>query len=231
MEIKAQNQGSSESKGEIVVGVLALQGAFIEHVEIFENLGIKVQQVRLPQDLEGLTGLVIPGGESTAIGLIADRWGLTEPLQSWVKEGRPTWGTCAGMIMLSKTVTGKMKEGQMVLGGLDTVVHRNFFGSQLGSFVADVKVQNISGEVFKEKSSCQAVFIRAPIIKEHGESVKVLATIKDPTLGSVEADATAATAESIVAVQQGNLLATSFHPEMTSDTRWHEYFVHMIKQL
>eukprot|EP00511_Aplanochytrium_stocchinoi_P005517 CAMPEP_0204824238 /NCGR_PEP_ID=MMETSP1346-20131115/2265_1 /ASSEMBLY_ACC=CAM_ASM_000771 /TAXON_ID=215587 /ORGANISM="Aplanochytrium stocchinoi, Strain GSBS06" /LENGTH=249 /DNA_ID=CAMNT_0051951273 /DNA_START=250 /DNA_END=999 /DNA_ORIENTATION=- len=212
------------------IGVLALQGAFIEHVEILQKLGIVATEVRLPEDLLEIDGLIIPGGESTAIGLIADRWGLTEPLKDWVRSGRPTWGTCAGMIMLSKTVTGKMKRGQMVLGGLDTVVHRNYFGSQLGSFVSRVKVRNISvaPELFQTNSVSEAVFIRAPIITEHGDNVKVIATIENPTIGSKEAHESASTAEPIVAVQQGNILATAFHPEMTSDTRWHELFIAIV---
>lgn len=208
-----------------VIGVLALQGAFIEHVHILERLkGVRAVQVRLPEDLKHIHGLVIPGGESTAISSLAERWGMTKPLQTWVNSGKPTWGTCAGMILLSKSVTGKKKEGQVVLGGLDTTVHRNYFGSQKGSFVGELQLSKVHGD----STSCKGVFIRAPVIVQHGSEVEVLATVKNPTTGSVEA-ASAENESVVVAVKQRNIMATAFHPELTNDTRWHETFVDMVE--
>jgi len=192
------------------IGVLALQGAFREHVNMLERAGARAVEVRKPEQLEGLDGLVIPGGESTAMGLIAERWGLVEPLRAWVHSGKPTWGTCAGMIMVAERAFGQKEGGQTLLGGLDVTVNRNHFGRQLQSFETDLAVPALGDE------PVHAVFIRAPGITAVGEGVEVLARF-----GADGDDAI------IVAVRQGPILATAFHPELTDDLRWHRLFVEM----
>ncbi len=195
------------------IGVLALQGAFREHVNMLERVGARAVEVRKPEQLDGLDGLVIPGGESTAMGLIAQRWGLVEPLRAWVGAGRPTWGTCAGMIMLAMRASGQKAGGQPLLGGLDVTVNRNHFGRQLQSFETDLAVPILGDE------PVHAVFIRAPGIVDVGEDVDILARFD-------EADAQPV----IVAVRQGPILATAFHPELTDDLRWHQLFVEMVQE-
>ncbi len=185
------------------VGVMALQGAFIEHEKVLECLGVEVVEVRLPQQLETLDGLVIPGGESTTIGKVAQQWGLLEPLRAFGQSGRPLWGTCAGMIFMAKHVVDG-KSDQPLLELMDVTVRRNAFGRQVDSFEADLDVPELGKEPF------HAVFIRAPLIERVGEGVQVLGKLKDGA---------------IVAVQQGNLLATAFHPELTDDDRFHRYFL------
>jgi len=185
------------------IGVLALQGAFIEHEKILKRIGVEVIEVRLPQQLEALDGLVIPGGESTTIGKVARQWGLLEPLRAFGQSGRPLWGTCAGMIFMAKHVVDG-KSDQPLLGLMDVTVHRNAFGRQVDSFEADLEIAALGTEPF------HAVFIRAPLIERVGEGVEVLAKLEG---------------ETIVAVRQGNLLATAFHPELTEDDRFHRYFL------
>jgi 5'-phosphate synthase pdxT subunit len=185
------------------IGVLALQGAFIEHEKTLRRLDVETVEVRLPEDLEGLDGLVIPGGESTTIGKIARRWGLLEPLHAFAQSGRPLWGTCAGMIFIAKEMVDG-KPDQPLLGLMDVTVRRNAFGRQVDSFEADLDVPALGKEPF------HAIFIRAPLIERVGEGVEVLAQLEDG---------------SIVAVRQGNLLATAFHPELTEDDRFHRYFL------
>ena len=187
------------------IGVLALQGAFIEHEKTLRRLGVETVEVRLPEDLEGLDGLIIPGGESTTIGKVARRWGLLEPLRAFAQSGRPLWGTCAGMICIAREVVDG-KPDQPMLGLVDMIVRRNAFGRQVDSFEADLDVAALGKEPF------HAVFIRAPLIERVGESVEVLARLEDG---------------SIVAVQQGTLLATAFHPELTEDDRFHRYFLRL----
>ena len=194
------------------IGVLALQGAFREHAAMLAQVGAKVIEVRKPKQLEGLDGLVIPGGESTAMGLIAERWGLVEPLRAWVHSGHPTWGTCAGMIMLAERASGQKEGGQTLLGGLDVTVNRNHFGRQLQSFETQLNVPILGDE------PVHAVFIRAPGIVSVGDGVEILARF-----GESEADRV------IVAVRQGPILATAFHPELTDDLRWHQIFVEMCR--
>jgi pyridoxal 5'-phosphate synthase pdxT subunit len=179
------------------VGVLALQGDVREHVEAVTSIGAEPVLVRLPEDLEGIDALVIPGGESTTIGLLADRFGLVEPLRALVAGGLPTLGTCAGMIFLASGTTED--RDQVQLGVLDVVVRRNAFGRQDASFEADIDVDGIDGPV-------RAVFIRAPWIEKLGGSVEVLAEVDGHP----------------VMVRQGTILATSFHPELTGDGRVHE---------
>ena len=189
------------------IGVLALQGDFKEHIEMLERLGVKAREVRQPHELQGLDGLIIPGGESTTIGKIATEFGLVEPLRAFVSSEKPIWGTCAGMIMLAKDVGMR----QPLLGVMDVKVKRNAFGRQVDSFETDLAVQGLDGNAAKPY---HAIFIRAPLIESVGPNVEVLAQLDDGT---------------IVAARQGQLLATSFHPELTRDTRFHEYFVKMME--
>jgi 5'-phosphate synthase pdxT subunit len=185
------------------IGVLALQGAFIEHEKILAHIGAEVVEVRLPQHLEELDGLIIPGGESTTIGKVARQWGLLEPLRAFAQSGHPLWGTCAGMIFIARDVVDG-KPDQPLLALMDVTVRRNAFGRQVDSFEADLEIAALGDEPF------HAVFIRAPFIERVGEGVEVLAKLEDGA---------------IVAVRQGNLLATAFHPELTEDDRFHRYFL------
>jgi 5'-phosphate synthase pdxT subunit len=189
------------------IGVLALQGAFIEHIKILQDLGVETVEVRLPADLVGLDGLIIPGGESTTIGKLAELYGLMEPLRDFAAR-KPVWGTCAGMIFMAKDI-GK---DQPLLGVMDVVVQRNAFGRQVDSFetLLDVDVlKNGSEQPFP------AVFIRAPRLVEAKGEAKVLATLADGTA---------------VAAQEGQWLATSFHPELTGDNRFHQYFLKLVAE-
>lgn len=184
------------------VGVLALQGDFREHAAALARLGAEPVLVRHPGDLAGLSALVLPGGESTTIGSLAERYGLLEPLRRAVEAGLPTLGTCAGMIFLSRgTTAGK---GQPQLGALDVVVGRNAFGRQAESFEADLEVQGIEGTV-------HGVFIRAPWVEQAGRGVEVLASVDGHP----------------VMVRQGKVLATAFHPELTGDLRVHRLLLAM----
>jgi 5'-phosphate synthase pdxT subunit len=187
------------------VGVLALQGAFIEHEKALRALGVETQQVRLPQHLDGLDGLIIPGGESTTIGKLATAYHLMEPLRQYAKD-KPTWGTCAGMIFLAKELGSNQ---QPILGLMDITVDRNAFGRQIDSFEADLDIPVIGEQPF------HAVFIRAPVATRAGEGVEVLSRLGDGR---------------IVAAQQGHLMATAFHPELTNDLRLHRYFLSMIQK-
>ncbi len=196
----------------VTIGILALQGAFVEHEAMVRRLGAQAVQVRKPEQLAGLDGLIIPGGESTTMGLVAERWGLVEPLRAWVRSGKPTWGTCAGMIMLADRATGQKEGGQTLLGGLDVTVNRNYFGRQNESFETWLTVPALG------EAPIRAVFIRAPAIVEAGDSVEVLATV--PGRGE----------DVIAAVRQGNILATAFHPELTDDLRWHALFLAMVEK-
>lgn len=185
------------------IGVLALQGAFIEHEKMLRRLGAEAVEVRLPAHLEGLDGLILPGGESTTIGRIGGQWGLLEPIQDFARSGRPLWGTCAGMILMAKEVVDGVP-GQPLLGLMDVSVRRNAFGRQVDSFETSLAVPVLGKEPFP------AVFIRAPVIERVGEGVEVLARLNDGR---------------VVAVRQGNLLVTAFHPELAEDDRFHRYFM------
>lgn len=193
------------------LGVLALQGAFLEHAAILRKLGASVSEVRKPVQLSDLHGLIMPGGESTAMGLVAERWGLVEPLRAWVRGGKPVWGTCAGMILLADRAVGQKQGGQPLIGGLDVLVNRNYFGRQNQSFEMLLSAPALGVEPFR------AVFIRAPAIVEAGPAAKVLA--EAPGHGE----------QVIVAVRQGPILATAFHPELTADTRWHRLFLEIVE--
>ena len=195
------------------IGVLALQGAFAEHIKMLRQLGVTAREVRKPDELDGLDGLIIPGGESTSMALIAERWGLVQPLKAWVGTGKPTWGTCAGMILLSDRATGQKQGGQALIGGLDVTVNRNYFGRQIDSFEADLTVPALGDP------PVHAVFIRAPAITGTGAGVEVLADLTDNAGQTVA-----------VAVQAGPILATAFHPELTDDLRWHALFVRMVTE-
>jgi 5'-phosphate synthase pdxT subunit len=184
------------------VGVLAVQGAFVEHGKALTRIGAKAVEVRLPQHLEDLDGLIIPGGESTTIGKVAKRWGLIEPLRAFAQSGRSLWGTCAGMIVMAREVLDG-KPDQPLLGLMDIAVRRNAFGRQVDSFEVDLEIPAL-GEPFP------AVFIRAPLIERVGEEVNVLAQLEDGR---------------VVAARQGNMLVTAFHPELTEDDRFHRYFL------
>lgn len=193
------------------IGVLALQGAFAEHIAMLRRLGVNAGEVRKPADLAGLDGLIIPGGESTSMGLVAQRWQLVAPLRAWVHSGRPTWGTCAGMILLADRADGQKQGGQTLLGGLDVTVNRNYFGRQVNSFETELTVPALGD------APVPAVFIRAPAITAIGPEVDGLARIP----GRAE--------EVYVAVRQHAILATAFHPELTNDLRWHRYFLTMVE--
>ncbi len=196
------------------LGVLALQGAFREHIAMLNRLNVEAAEVRLAAQLDDLDGLIIPGGESTSMGLVAERWGLVEPLRQWVHGGRPTWGTCAGMILLAERATGQKLGGQSLIGGLDVTVNRNYFGRQVDSFEAELEVPALGEAPF------HAVFIRAPAITAVAEDVETLATV-----AAIHNDDEAV----IAAVRSGPVLATAFHPELTDDPRWHRFFVQMVQ--
>ena len=189
------------------IGVLALQGDFREHLAVFEGLGVDAVSVRRPEDLERVSGLVIPGGESSVMDKLSRMFGLAEPLKAAVASGLPVYGTCAGLIMLADSVRDAI-DGQQTIGGFDVVVRRNAFGSQLDSFETDLDIPALGDE------PVHAVFIRAPVVESVGEGVAVLSALDDGR---------------IVAIEQGNLLGTSFHPEITGETRFHEYFVDKVR--
>jgi 5'-phosphate synthase pdxT subunit len=182
------------------VGVLALQGDFTEHAAILRRLDVEAREVRLPSGLESIDRLIIPGGESTTISRQMEMYGLLEPIRAFAAH-RPVWGTCAGMILMAKHATDLDRE---TLGLMDVSVVRNAFGRQLDSFETDLDIEELG------EPPLHAVFIRAPLIKEAGPAVKVMAQIEG---------------KGIVAAREGHLLATSFHPELTDDLRMHRYFL------
>jgi len=186
------------------IGVLALQGDFAEHIAMLKRLKVETSEVRLPEHLNGLDGLIIPGGESTTIGKLANDFGLIEPLREFGQR-HAIWGTCAGAIFLSKDIS----RDQPLLGLMDIKVERNAFGRQVDSFETDLDVHELK-QATGTKNPYHAVFIRAPLIESVSGDAKALASLADGR---------------IVAAQQGHLLATAFHPELTNDTRFHEYFL------
>ncbi|MCB0901937.1 MAG: pyridoxal 5'-phosphate synthase glutaminase subunit PdxT [Actinobacteria bacterium] len=194
------------------IGVLALQGDFREHIRMLEDCGAEATKVRTEADLERVDGLIIPGGESTTIGMLMVRNGLEEPLRTAIAAGMPVMGTCAGMILLASEVLDGRPD-QVSLGAIDMTVRRNAFGRQVDSFEAAVQVPALPGPAIT------AVFIRAPWVERVGESVTVLGTVTGD-------DGT----DRIVAVRQGNALATSFHPEVTDDVRFHALLVDMVQE-
>lgn len=189
-----------------LIGVLAVQGDFAEHIEALSRIGVASREVRLPGDLDGVDALIIPGGESTAIARLIDMYALREPLERLGRAGLPIWGTCAGAIMIAREATDLDRP---TLGLMDITVRRNAFGRQVDSFEADLLVEAFGGP------PVHAVFIRAPWIERAGAAVETLATLDDGT---------------IVAAREGSLLATSFHPELTGDTRFHELLLRMVTE-
>ena len=189
------------------IGVLALQGDFAEHIVMLKSLDVDAAEVRLAEQLDDLDGLIIPGGESTTIGKLATDFGILKPLQTFGQK-RAIWGTCAGAIFLSKDVSRE----QPLLSLMDIKVARNAFGRQVDSFEADLDVSELKQATGTDEAF-HAVFIRAPIIESVSGDAKILASLPDGR---------------IVAVQQGHFLATSFHPELTGDSRFHQYFLSLI---
>jgi 5'-phosphate synthase pdxT subunit len=183
------------------VGVLSLQGDFREHLQVFQRLGINAVSVKRASELSSISGLVIPGGESTTIGKLSRIFELFDPIKKIIEDGLPVFGTCAGLIMMADEITDGI-DGQETFGGLDVVVQRNAFGNQTESFEVDLEFTGIAGAV-------HAAFIRAPIITRVGDSAQIVASLADGR---------------VVGVQQGNRLGISFHPEVTGEDRIHSYF-------
>ena len=202
----------SERTSALSIGVLALQGGFREHLNRLRTLGVRAEPVRTAAQLKNVDGLILPGGESTTIGLIAERWQLVVPLRDWVQAGKPIWGTCAGMILLADRAVGQTEDGQPLIGGLDVLVNRNYFGSQKDSFETWLQVKDWA-------EAAHAIFIRAPAILELGTGVTSLAVLPAEQGPEVA-----------VAVQQAQILGTAFHPELTADLRWHELFLKIVEQ-
>ena len=187
------------------IGVLAVQGDFAEHIAILRRIGADTREVRLPEQLEALDALIIPGGESTTLSRLMSIYHLREPVAQMAAEGRPVWGTCAGMIMLANEIT---EQDPVPLGLMDISVQRNAFGRQVDSFEQPLRIFPLDPDPYN------CIFIRAPVVIRVGSKVDVLASLDDGRP---------------VAVRQDNLLATSFHPELTRDTRVHQYFVDLAK--
>jgi 5'-phosphate synthase pdxT subunit len=191
------------------VGVLALQGDFREHAHVLTKLGARASLVRRPEELDEIDGLVIPGGESSVMDKLARTFGLQAPLRAAIAGGMPVYGTCAGLIMLADTVLDAIA-GQQSLGGLDVVVRRNAFGSQNQSFETDLEIPELGDP------PVHAVFIRGPVVESVGPAATALASLSDGR---------------VVAVEQGNLLGTSFHPEINGEYRFHEYFLRRVPRV
>lgn len=185
----------------VTIGVLALQGDFAEHINVLRRLGVDAVEVRLPEQLHGLDGLIIPGGESTTMARLMERWALLEPIRERARRGMAVWGTCAGAILLAERTDDLDREGLRVM---DIDIVRNAFGRQVDSFEADLAVAELGPRPY------HAIFIRAPLIRRVGPRAETLATLSDGTA---------------VAARQERLLATAFHPELTDDRRFHEYFL------
>lgn len=201
----------------VSIGVLALQGSFREHLNMFSDMRhCCTREVRNPSDLDDIDGLIIPGGESTTMAHLADEVGLLEALRKFCSE-KPVWGTCAGLIFLAEEALGSKSGGQGLIGGLHVTVSRNYFGSQISSFSQPLVVEGID----RNDVPFEAIFIRAPAIIKMGPSVKVLCTVvppqEDPSSLKVA-----------VAVRESHILATAFHPELTRDSRFHSYFLEMV---
>lgn len=189
----------------LAIGVLALQGDFLEHILALQRIGVNAIEVKLPEDLLKIDGIILPGGESTTMARLLDAFGLREPLVKKINEGLPAWGTCAGMILLSKKI---IQDKIIPLGILDITVNRNAYGRQIDSFEVPLVVAPLGKKVL------QAVFIRSPKIEKLGAGVEVLSKLDNGT---------------VVAIKQGRVLATAFHSELSMDTRLHEYFISLIE--
>lgn len=186
------------------IGVLAMQGAYREHIKILKSLGIEAIDVRYEEDIDNIDGLIIPGGESTTMGKLIKTLGLYDKLKSRIENNMPVWGTCAGMILLAKNI---VNEDYNHLSVMNISVIRNAYGRQLGSFETKAPVKGIGEDI-------DMVFIRAPYIESVGENVEILSTVDG----------------NIVAAQEGNILVTSFHPELTEDLRLHKYFINIVSK-
>ncbi|GER87665.1 pyridoxal 5'-phosphate synthase subunit PdxT [Dictyobacter vulcani] len=191
------------------IGVLALQGDFEAHIRMLKGLGVDAKAVRLPEHLDEIDGIILPGGESTTIGKLMIVYGLHEILQKKIAAGVPVWGTCAGLILLARE-TDNALAGQPLLASMDIRVRRNAFGSQRESFETDLSVPALGEAPF------HTFFIRGPLVEQAGPEVEVLATLDDGT---------------IVAVREGTLLGTAFHPEVSGDTRFHQYFLRIVQSV
>ena len=201
--------GNETYNRKLRIGVLALQGDFEAHLKMLAELGVEAKAVRLPRQIEELDGIIIPGGESTTIGKLIVLYGFQEVLQQKIREGFPIWGTCAGLILLARE-TDNALAGQPLLASMHIRVRRNAFGSQRESFETDLSVPVLGEAPF------HAFFIRGPVIEEVGPEVEILATLDDGT---------------IVAVREGTLLGTAFHPEVAGDPRFHHYFLRIVQSV
>src|SRR6266516_1085725 len=199
----------TRSSKKLHIGVLALQGDFEAHLKMLAELGVEGKAVRLPKHLDDVDGIIIPGGESTTIGKLMMSYGLQQPLQQKIREAFPIWGTCAGLILLARE-TDNALTGQPLLASIHIRVRRNAFGSQRESFETDLSVPVVGEAPF------HAIFIRGPVIESVGPEVEVLATLDDGT---------------IVAVHEGALLGTAFHPEVAGDPRFHQYFLRIVQSV
>ncbi len=197
----ARTQKTMQKRSDIIIGVLALQGDFLEHIQTLTRIGIQTKEVRLPEDLSAIDAIILPGGESTTMAHLIDVFHLRQPLKNEIDNGMPVWGTCAGMILLAKKL---IQNKPKTLEVMDITVNRNAFGRQIASFEADLKINILGG------GPLHTTFIRAPLITAIAANSETIASLSDGT---------------IVAAKQNNMIATSFHPELTSDTRFHEYFV------
>lgn len=202
----ASNFDKKDILSPLVVGVLSLQGDFLEHIQMLSYIGIQSKEIRLREDLDGIDAIILPGGESTSMINLIDRYNLREPLTKRIENGMPTWGTCAGMILLAKKL---LQSKPIPLGVMDIEVSRNAFGRQIDSFEAELMIKPFSPK------SLRATFIRAPLITHVGPSVEILASLDDGT---------------IVAAKEGNMVGTAFHPELTGDMRFHKYLVSLVNR-
>jgi len=193
----------------MLIGILSLQGAFKEHQEILEKLNVKTVLVKNAKDVLKCDGIIFPGGESTSMSIIDGNGELFSEIKKQINDGKVIWGTCAGMILLSNEIIGKI-DSQKNIGGLDVVIERNHFGSQIQSFVAQISYP----KEFNKSGDFPGIFIRAPVIRSVGDKVKILCEYNGK----------------IVAVEQNNLLGTSFHPELSNDYSWHKYFLEMVSR-
>jgi len=187
----------------LLIGVLAIQGDFIEHINILQTLGVECREIRLPEQLSDVDGLIIPGGESTTLSRLLTRYDLRQPIKKLATDGKPLWGTCAGMIMMASEIT---ENDPVPLEIMDIGVQRNAFGRQIDSFEQELEITGF------DETPYHAIFIRAPVIKRVGSGVSIMASLQDGRP---------------VAVQQANLMATSFHPELTKDARFHTHFLNL----
>ena len=187
----------------MLIGVLAIQGDFIEHINILQTLGVECREIRLPEQLSDVEGLIIPGVESTTLSRLLTRYNLRQPIKQLATDGKPLWGTCAGMIMMASEIT---ENDPVPLEIMDIGVQRNAFGRQIDSFEQELEITGF------DETPYHAIFIRAPVIKRVGSGVSIMASLQDGRP---------------VAVQQANLMATSFHPELTKDSRFHTHFLNL----